>query len=243
MSLLFFWQVAAGGTTHEASVALNGAGSLTLAAVNETRASVAFGGAGNLATAAVNENRASVAFGGAGDLTASATVAGTQLGVVAFDVAGVLSTSAVNENRASVSLDASGDFSAVATNEAHGAVAFAGLGNLSLSGYSGTLQAQLSGGWEPRRRTQEDVEEGRRRLGILPPKQEKQQAVRGQAKPESQAATEVLLAQPEEPLTQAYRAVYPQLIEAQVLETFRLEAMQRARQLEEEAIVVLLLSL
>lgn len=94
MSLLLALQGGGGGTTHNASIALNGVGSLTVAAVKESRASVSFDGVGAAVFSAVNENLATVAFAGSGNLSAAAIVAGTQLAAVALDGSGDLSVSA-----------------------------------------------------------------------------------------------------------------------------------------------------
>lgn len=116
--------------------------------------------------------------------------------------------------------------------------------------------AQFVGGWEPRRRTTRDIEEGRRRLGMLPPveavkaEEAVAQAVEAasalsKATPETQAATDAMEAQrqAERLYLSVYLAVYPQLVEAEVLENFRLEARQRALELEQEAFSILLLHL
>lgn len=120
------------------------------------------------------------------------------------------------------------------------------------------VQESFSGGWEPRRRTRKDIQEGRRKVGIpeLPEEQEIRaeeavvQAVEAastlaRAKPETQAASDALESQrrAEQLYLDVYLAVYPQLQEARILENFRLEAIQRARELEEEAFSILLLSL
>lgn len=128
-------------------------------------------------------------------------------------------------------------------------------GQFFAGGFFGSAQEQNSGGWEPRRRTKEDVEEGRRRLGILPPKQEQKalealtQAAQAsialeKSRTESQAATDALLAQQraEDLFLKAYLAVYPQLVQSQILETFRIEAARKQAEMEEEAFALLLLS-
>lgn len=115
--------------------------------------------------------------------------------------------------------------------------------------------AASSGGYFVRTRTQKDIDEGRRKLGILPPEEEvkAEEAIAAaveaasqlsRAKAESQAATDALQAQAraEALFLAVYRAVYPQLVEAQILEAFRLEAQRRAQELEEEAFVILLMS-